>query len=195
MKRRLCRMLLLTISFRKSRGELRGDSLGEVALRFPPPTPGILGGSSSRCMCSLNVRMQESISTLSSLDDIPASLSVLSASSGPNSHQTAGVTKLYTDVKKPAHTHPWVAPPLRSLSCFLFSVFMGLQMMRPAVVLSPTPFSSEELLSTELSHTQLLPGDRFPSQHCFFRISHLSPLTVSTLCPSLFQEAGVGGAL
>lgn len=71
-KRRLCRMLLLTISLRNSRGELRGDSLGDVALRFPPPTPGILGGSSSRCMCSLNVRMQESISTLSSLDDIPA---------------------------------------------------------------------------------------------------------------------------
>lgn len=73
-KRRLCRMLLLTISLRNSRGELRGDSLGDVALRFPPPTPGILGGSSSRCMCSLNVRMQESISTLSSLDDIPAAL-------------------------------------------------------------------------------------------------------------------------
>lgn len=71
-KRRLCRMLLLTISLRKRRGELLGDSLGDVAPRFPPPTPGILGGSSSRCMCSLNVRMQESISTLSSLDDIPA---------------------------------------------------------------------------------------------------------------------------
>lgn len=71
-KRRLCRMLLFTISLRKRRGELLGDSLGDVAFLFPPTTPGILGGSSSRCMCSLNVRMQESISTLSSLDDIPA---------------------------------------------------------------------------------------------------------------------------
>lgn len=73
MKRRLCRMLLLTISLRKRRGELLGDSLGDVVFLFPPTTPGILGGSSSRCMCSLNVRMQESISTLSSLDDMPAS--------------------------------------------------------------------------------------------------------------------------
>lgn len=170
-------MLLLTISFRKSRGELRGDSLGEVALRFPPPTPGILGGSSSRCMCSLNVRMQESISTLSSLDDIPAAF----ASSPLQSKLTSDSwrKKLYTDVKKPAHAHPWMAPPLRSLSSFLFSVFMGLQIIRPAVVLlSPAPFSSGEILSTELSHTQLLPGDKFPSQHCFFPISHLSPLTV-----------------
>lgn len=46
--------------------------MGDVAPLFPPTTPGILGGSSSRCMCSLNVRMQESMSTLSSLDDIPA---------------------------------------------------------------------------------------------------------------------------
>lgn len=71
-KRRLCRMLLFTISLRKRRGELLGDSLGDVAPLLPPTTPGILGGSSSRCMCSLKVRMQESISTLSSLDDMPA---------------------------------------------------------------------------------------------------------------------------
>lgn len=98
MKRRLCRMLLLTISFRKSRGELRGDSLGEVALRFPPPTPGTLGGSSSRCMCSLNVRMQESISTLSSLDDIPAAFS----SSALQSKLTSDGwwKKLYVNVEK-----------------------------------------------------------------------------------------------
>lgn len=64
-------MLLLTISLRKRRGELRGESLGDVAPLFPPTPPGIFGGSSSRCMCSLNVRMQESISTLNSLDDIP----------------------------------------------------------------------------------------------------------------------------
>lgn len=70
-KRRLCLMLLLTTSLRKSRGELRGESLGDVAPLFPPTTPGALGGSSSRCMCSLNVRMQESISTLSSFEDIP----------------------------------------------------------------------------------------------------------------------------
>lgn len=140
MKRRLCRMLLLTISFRKSRGELRGDSLGEVALRFPPPTPGILGGSSSRCMCSLNVRMQESISTLSSLDDIPAAFR-----SSPLPSQLRWRKKLYVDVKKPAHAHLWIALPLHFPSSFLFPVFMGVRIIQRAVVLSPAPFSSEEL--------------------------------------------------
>ncbi|TNN22803.1 hypothetical protein EYF80_067082 [Liparis tanakae] len=47
-------MLLLTMSLRKRRGELLGDSLGDAALFLPPaaaaaaaPPPGIRGGSSS----------------------------------------------------------------------------------------------------------------------------------------------------
>lgn len=50
------------MSLRKRRGELRGDTLGDVAS---------LGGSSSRRICSLKVRMQGSGSgALSSFDDM-----------------------------------------------------------------------------------------------------------------------------
>lgn len=50
------------MSLRKSRGELRGDTLGDVTS---------LGGSSSSRMCSLKVRMQGSGSgALSSFEDI-----------------------------------------------------------------------------------------------------------------------------
>ncbi len=56
------------MSLRKRRGELRGDILGEVMRLLPAPS---LGGSSSKCMCSLKVRMQGSNSgALSSLDDM-----------------------------------------------------------------------------------------------------------------------------
>ncbi|KAJ8392570.1 hypothetical protein AAFF_G00074480 [Aldrovandia affinis] len=53
--RRAFRHAASLTSFRKRRGELRGDIFGEV-VRFPDG----FGGSSSRCMCSLKVRMQES---------------------------------------------------------------------------------------------------------------------------------------
>lgn len=88
--------------------------------------------------------------------------------------------KLYTDVKKPALAYLWTALPLHFPSSFLFSVFMGLRIIRPAVLLSHSLFF-RGALSTELSHTQLLPGDKFSSQHRFFRISHLSPLIVQFL--------------
>lgn len=61
-KRRRWRPPLFTMSLRKRRGELRGDTFGDVAS---------LGGSSSRRMCSLKVRMQGSGSgALSSFADI-----------------------------------------------------------------------------------------------------------------------------
>lgn len=77
--------------------------------------------------------------------------------------------KLCTDAKQPAHAHLRIALPLHFLS-FLFSVFMGLQIIQPVLVLSPTLFPSEEL-DPRWGHIQLLPGDKFSSQHCF---SHLS---------------------
>lgn len=80
-------------------------------------------------------------------------------------------------MKKPAHAHLRIALPLHFLSSFPFSVFMGRRSIRLAVVLSPTLFPSEEL-GPQWGHIQLLPGDKFSSQHCFFGISHLSSLTV-----------------
>lgn len=145
MKRRLCRMLLLTMSFRKSRGELRGDSLGDVAFRFPPPTPGILGGSSSRCMCSLNVRMQESMSTLSSLDDIPAAFTSSSLQSKlSHIRQLVGETLQWCDGASSGLL-------CRCTSCPpSFSWVLGI--IRPKVVLSPALFFFRGALSTAGSH-------------------------------------------
>lgn len=58
-KRRRWRMLLLTSNLLNIQGEflgeLRGEIFGEVLL-----FPDSLGGSSSKCMCSLKVRMQDS---------------------------------------------------------------------------------------------------------------------------------------
>lgn len=101
--------------------------------------------------------------------------------------------KLCTDAKQPVHAHLRIALPLHFLSV-LFSIFMGLQIIQPVLVLSPTPFPSEEL-DPRWGHIQLLPGDKFSSQHCF---SHLSswivqlsfsrpcdPLSV-TMPPQLF---------
>lgn len=87
--------------------------------------------------------------------------------------------KLCTDAKQPAHAHLRIALALHFPS-FLFSVFMGLQIIQPVLVLSPTLFSFRGAWSTVGSHTAP------PCRQILFSTLLLPPELLD--CPAFIQS-------
>lgn len=122
----------------------------------------------------------------------PCSLRFFTTLVRTQSHQTAGVTN-FALMRNSQLTHI-SGLRRRCTSCPSFSRFSWVYRLSNRCLSSPPLFPSEEL-DPRWGHIQLLPGDKFSSQHCF---SHLSswivllsfsrpcdPLSV-TMPPQLF---------